>query len=71
MSIDRGAVRLIVRRLEDIWNADTPADCAYGVSHLERVRFAFYDARAGDQEQLPAANLDASDFEGLDHDRHK
>jgi hypothetical protein len=67
----RGAIRFVVRRLEDVRDAETVSYRANRVSHLKRVRFAFDEARPGNQEQSWAANFDASDFEGFDRNRHK
>jgi hypothetical protein len=67
----RSAIRFVVRRLEDVGDAEPVSYRANRVSHLERVRFAFDEARPGDQEQISASDFYASDFKGFDRNRHK
>src|SRR5215510_5718500 len=71
MRADRGAISFVVRRLEDVRNAESFRDRPDRVSHLERVRLTFDNARPGDDEQIFAANLDVTNLEGLNRDGHK
>src|SRR6185369_2951078 len=71
MSIDRGAISLIVRRLENVRDAQSLGDRGNSVGHLQSVSFAFDEAWSCDEEQVAAANFYVSDFEGFDCDRHK
>jgi hypothetical protein len=71
MSVDGRAVGLIVRRFEDISDAGALRNCPDSVSHFQGVPLAFDNARAGDQKQFSAANLDATYLKGLNRDRHK
>src|SRR5262249_190421 len=62
-TLERRAIRLVVRGFEDEWNSQLPHFLADGLSHLERVTFALNDARPGDEKQASTTNLNIADFE--------
>src|SRR5262249_168615 len=53
---DARAVRLVVARLEDERHAELAADVAEDARDRQRLLAALDDARAGDQEERPAAS---------------
>jgi hypothetical protein len=65
MRIDRSAIGLIVRGFEDVRDAEPRGYRGDGFGHLERVRLAFDQAGACDQEEIAPAQFCVSDFEGL------
>src|SRR5215467_4540044 len=70
MAFDRRAIGFVVRRLEDVRNAEPGGGVADRFRHFESVRLAFDDTGSGDQKQIAPANLHASDFEGALHGWH-
>ena len=62
-TLDRRAVRLIVRSLEDVRDLQRARNAIDALRHLERVLFALNDTRTGDQEELAAADLNVADLE--------
>ena len=66
-TLDRRAVRLIVRSLEDVRDFQRARNAIDALRHLERVLFALNDTRTGDQEQLTAADLNVADLERQFH----
>jgi hypothetical protein len=70
MSVDRSAISFVERGLEYIPDACAVGHISYGFSHLQRVRFAFDQARAAYKKKVAAANLYTSDFKGINQGRH-
>jgi hypothetical protein len=68
---DRGAVGLVVRSLVDVGDGEIAGDALNGIGHEARVLLAFDDARAGDEEELAAANRDIADFEVVNAHRER
>src|SRR5271157_3839932 len=64
---DRGAIRLVVRGLEDVGQLLLAGDERDGFGHLERVGFALNDARPSDEEQLSSADSYVADLERMAH----
>jgi len=60
----RGAVRLVVRRLEHERDAGAAGDVAERERRVDRVRFAFDHARAGDEHQRRPADAHAAHLDG-------
>src|SRR5205085_4613539 len=61
------AVRLVVARFEDARQLQLARDAADGLSHFHGMRLRFDDTRAGDEEELTAADVNAADLEGVSH----
>ena len=56
IALDRGAVGLVVRRLEDERQLQRAAYAFDDLGHPHRVLLAFDDARPGDEEQFSGAD---------------
>ena len=62
-TLERGAVRLVVRGLEDVRNLQRLGDAGDALRHLERVLFRFDHAGSGDEEELAIADGYVAEFE--------
>jgi hypothetical protein len=54
-ALDRGAVRLVVARLEDVWDTEVGGDALNGIGHRAGVLLRLDDTGAADEKKPAAA----------------